>query len=323
MNIVKIVSCMHNKKPFSTMKKLLTFFFLIIVNYLVAQMPIPVAGKIDRIENFKSKFVAARNIDIWLPEGYTKDKKYAVLYMQDGQGLYDANTTWNHQSWEVDDVLTKLIKEHAIKEVIVVGIWNGQASRHVEYFPQKPYDGLISIEKDTVTAQLQRASRTKDFFQPISDKYLQFLVTELKPFIDSSYSTYTNKANTFVAGSSMGGLISMYAICEYPKVFGGAICMSTHWPGTFTTENNPMPNAFANYMREHLPNPKNHKIYFDYGDQTLDAMYPPLQKNIDIVIKAKGFTNKNWKTQFSPGDNHSEVSWSNRLPTAIQFLFGK
>ena len=305
------------------MKKLLTFFFLIIVNYLVAQMPIPVAGKIDRIENFKSKFVAARNIDIWLPEGYTKDKKYAVLYMQDGQGLYDANTTWNHQSWEVDDVLTKLIKEHAIKEVIVVGIWNGQASRHVEYFPQKPYDGLISIEKDTVTAQLQRASRTKDFFQPISDKYLQFLVTELKPFIDSSYSTYTNKANTFVAGSSMGGLISMYAICEYPKVFGGAICMSTHWPGTFTTENNPMPNAFANYMREHLPNPKNHKIYFDYGDQTLDAMYPPLQKNIDIVIRSKGFTNKNWKTQFSPGDNHSEVSWSKRLPKAIQFLFGK
>jgi enterochelin esterase-like enzyme len=323
MNIVKIVSCMHNKKPFSTMKKLLTFFFLIIVNYLVAQMPIPVAGKIDRIENFKSKFVAARNIDIWLPEGYTKDKKYAVLYMQDGQGLYDANTTWNHQSWEVDDVLTKLIKEHAIKEVIVVGIWNGQASRHVEYFPQKPYDGLISIEKDTVTAQLQRASRTKDFFQPISDKYLQFLVTELKPFIDSSYSTYTNKSNTFVAGSSMGGLISMYAICEYPKVFGGAICMSTHWPGTFTTENNPMPNAFANYMREHLPNPKNHKIYFDYGDQTLDAMYPPLQKNIDIVIRSKGFTNKNWKTQFSPGDNHSEVSWSKRLPKAIQFLFGK
>ena len=305
------------------MKKLLTFFFLIIVNYLVAQMPIPVAGKIDRIENFKSKFVAARNIDIWLPEGYTKDKKYAVLYMQDGQGLYDANTTWNHQSWEVDDVLTKLIKEHAIKEVIVVGIWNGQASRHVEYFPQKPYDGLISIEKDTVTAQLQRASRTKDFFQPISDKYLQFLVTELKPFIDSSYSTYTNKSNTFVAGSSMGGLISMYAICEYPKVFGGAICMSTHWPGTFTTENNPMPNAFANYMREHLPNPKNHKIYFDYGDQTLDAMYPPLQKNIDIVIRSKGFTNKNWKTQFSPGDNHSEVSWSKRLPKAIQFLFGK
>jgi predicted alpha/beta superfamily hydrolase len=193
----------------------------------------------------------------------------------------------------------------------------------VEYFPQKPYDGLTPIEKDTVTAQLQRASRTKEFFQPISDKYLQFLVTELKPFIDSAYSTHPNKANTFIAGSSMGGLISMYAICEYPNIFGGAICMSTHWPGTFTTDNNPMPNAFAKYMREHLPNPKNHKMYFDYGDQTLDAMYPPLQKNIDIVIKAKGFTNKNWMTKFSPGDNHSEVSWNKRLPMAIQFLFGK
>jgi hypothetical protein len=321
--IVILILSKHSLAHHSTMKKFLIFFFLIIVNHLVAQIPIPVAGKIDRIENFKSKFVTARNIDIWLPEGYTKNKKYAVLYMQDGQGLYDANTTWNHQSWEVDDVLTSLVNKNSIKEAIVVGIWNGQTSRHVEYFPQKPYDCLTPIEKDTVTAQLQRASRTKDFFQPKSDKYLQFLVKELKPFIDSAYSTHPNKANTFVAGSSMGGLISMYAICEYPNVFGGAICMSTHWPGTFTTDNNPMPNAFAKYMSKQLPNPKNHKMYFDYGDQTLDAMYPPLQKNIDIVIKAKGFTNKNWMTKFSPGDNHSEVSWNKRLPIAIQFLFGK
>ena len=174
--IVILILSKHSLAHHSTMKKFLIFFFLIIVNHLVAQIPIPVAGKIDRIENFKSKFVTARNIDIWLPEGYTKNKKYAVLYMQDGQGLYDANTTWNHQSWEVDDVLTSLVNKNSIKEAIVVGIWNGQTSRHVEYFPQKPYDCLTPIEKDTVTAQLQRASRTKDFFQPKSDKYLQFLV---------------------------------------------------------------------------------------------------------------------------------------------------
>ena len=187
--IVILILSKHSLAHHSTMKKFLIFFFLIIVNHLVAQIPIPVAGKIDRIENFKSKFVTARNIDIWLPEGYTKNKKYAVLYMQDGQGLYDANTTWNHQSWEVDDVLTSLVNKNSIKEAIIVGIWNGQTSRHVEYFPQKPYDCLTPIEKDTVTAQLQRASRTKDFFQPKSDKYLQFLVKELKPFIDSALTS--------------------------------------------------------------------------------------------------------------------------------------
>jgi len=305
------------------MNKLIPFFCLLFVNQLVAQMPIPSSGKIVRVENFISKYVKARNVDIWLPENYNENRKYAVLYMQDGQGLYDANITWNHQSWEVDDVITQLIAEHKIKDVIVVGIWNGQTERHAEYFPQKPFENLTSMERDTVTAQLQRSSRIKDVFNPISDQYLQFLVTELKPYIDKNYATYINPENTFIAGSSMGGLISMYAICEYPNVFGGAACMSTHWPGTSTTDNNPIPNAFLNYMSAHLPNPKNHKIYFDYGDQTLDAMYPPLQKKVDSVMTTKGYSNANWMTKFYPGDNHSEVSWNKRFHIPVTFLLKK
>jgi len=305
------------------MNKLIPFFCLLFVNQLVAQMPIPSSGKIVRVENFISKYVKARNVDIWLPENYNENRKYAVLYMQDGQGLYDANITWNHQSWEVDDVITQLIAEHKIKDVIVVGIWNGQTERHAEYFPQKPFENLTSMERDTVTAQLQRASRIKDVFNPISDQYLQFLVTELKPYIDTNYATYINPENTFIAGSSMGGLISMYAICEYPNVFGGAACMSTHWPGTSATDNNPIPNAFLNYMSAHLPNPKNHKIYFDYGDQTLDAMYPPLQKKVDSVMTTKGYSNANWMTKLYPGDNHSEVSWNKRFHIPVTFLLKK
>ena len=305
------------------MNKIISFFCLLFVNQLVAQMPTPSSGKIIRVENFASKYVKARNVDIWLPQDYNKNRKYAVLYMQDGQGLYDANITWNHQSWEVDDVITQLIAEHKIKDVIVVGIWNGQTERHAEYFPQKPYENLTSIERDTITAQLQRASRIKDIFNPISDKYLQFLVTELKPYIDKNFATYANSENTFIAGSSMGGLISMYAVCEYPNVFGGAACMSTHWPGTFAIDNNPIPNAFLNYMSAHLPNPKNHKMYFDYGDQTLDAIYPPLQKKVDSVMKIKGYSNANWMTKFYPGDNHSEVSWNKRFHIPLTFLLKK
>lgn len=305
------------------MNKSITLLCLLFVHQSMAQMPTTSNGKIDRVENFISKYVSARNIDVWLPANYTNKQKYAVLYMQDGQGLYDASITWNKQSWNIDDEITKLLNQHKIKDVIVVGISNGQALRHAEYFPQKPFEQLSQVNKDTVTAQLQRASRTKDIFQPVSDNYLKFVVTELKPFIDKKYSTYTNAANTFIAGSSMGGLISLYAICEYPTIFGGAACLSTHWPGSFSTEDNPIPDAFFKYMSEHLPNPQNHKIYFDYGDQTLDALYPPLQKQADEVMKAKGYSNSNWTTRFFPGDDHSEVSWSKRLYIPLQFLLSR
>lgn len=121
----------------------------------------------------------------------------------------------------------------------------------------------------------------------------------------------------------MGGLISLYAVCEYPKVFGGAACLSTHWPGIWVLENNPVPGAFINYLKIHLPNPKNTKIYFDYGDQTLDALYPSLQIKVDEVMKAKGFAEKNWVTKFFPGDDHSERSWSRRLGAPLLFLLKK
>lgn len=291
--------------------------------YTYAQLPKVSMGSLKRYENFTSGFVSTRNVDVWLPENYTTTKKYAVLYMHDGQMLYDSATTWNHSSWDVDDVLGKLITEDKIREVIVVGVWNGGTTRHADYFPQKPYESLTQTEKDSVTAQLQRLGRTTEVFKPISDNYLKFLVTELKPFIDKNYATYTNRKNTFVAGSSMGGLISMYAICEYPNIFGGAACLSTHWPGIFSLENNPVPAAFVNYLKTHLPNPRKNKFYFDYGDQTLDALYPPLQKKVDEVMKTKGFTEKNWITKIFPGENHSEQAWNKRFWEPMLFLLKK
>ncbi|PWA05045.1 alpha/beta hydrolase [Flavobacterium psychrotolerans] len=281
------------------------------------------AGKVQRFENFKSQFVDVRNIDVWLPDGYSDKEKYAVLYMHDGQMLYDAETTWNKQAWEVDDVAGKLISENKTQKFIVVGIWNSDQKRHPEYFPQKPYESLTQIQRDTITSQLQKAGKTTAVFKPFSDAYLKFLVTELKPYIDKTFSTKKDRKNTFIAGSSMGGLISMYAICEYPKVFGGAACMSTHWPGAFSAANNPIPDAFINYLKNNLPNPKNHKIYFDYGDQTLDVLYKPLQEKVDVVMKAKGFTDKNWITKFFPGKDHSEKSWHDRLDIPLVFLLKK
>lgn len=281
------------------------------------------SGTIERIEDFKSKFIDNRMIDIWLPENYSSKKKYAVLYMQDGQMLFDPTTTWNKQAWEIDAVATKLINENKIKETIIVGIWNGGKVRHATYFPQKPYERLTIEEKKLLTKKLQEKGRTTDVFMPNSDNYLKFLVQELKPYIDKKYSVYTNPENTFVAGSSMGALISIYAVCEFPDIFGGVACLSTHWPGSFETENNPIPNAFFKYLENNLPNPKNHKIYFDHGDQTLDAMYPVLQKKVDEIMIKKGFSEKNWMTKFFPGKDHSEKSWNERLPIPLEFLLKK
>lgn len=289
----------------------------------IAQVPKVILGSIERIENFESKFVTPRNIDVWLPAAFDVHKKYAVLYMHDGQMLYDSAITWNKQAWNVDDVVSKLLQQHLIKDIIVVGIWNGGSTRHQDYFPQQPFEQLTASEQDTVTAQLQRANRTKEKFQPKSNNYLQFIVQELKPLIDKKYPTLSNYQNTFIAGSSMGGLISLYAICEYPQVFGGAACISTHWPGTFTMLYNPMPTAFLQYLTTKLPSATQHKIYFDYGDQTLDALYPPLQQKVDAIMKAKGYNNKHWITKFFAGANHSEQAWNKRLDVPLLFLLKK
>ena len=117
--------------------------------------------------------------------------------------------------------------------------------------------------------------------------------------------------NTFIGGSSMGGLISMYAVCEYPAVFGGAMCLSTHWPGLMDTEgkkNNPVPKAFLDYLTKNIPDPKVHKFYFDYGDETLDAQYKPFQLQADEIMEAVGYTDKNWISREFKGLDHSKIS---------------
>ena len=306
------------------MRKIIFIILLSLTNWSVNAQEVSVStGTLKRYSDFKSQFVDARNIDVWLPNGYSNKEKYAVLYMHDGQMLYDAKTTWNKQAWNVDSISGKLIDENKTRKFIIVGIWNNGQKRHVEYFPQKPYETLTPTEKEFVSKQLMEKGRISEAFNPISDLYLKFLVTELKPFIDKTFSTKKNRKNTFIAGSSMGSLISLYAICEYPKVFGGAICMSTHWPGIFSVENNPIPNAFFNYMKINLPNPKNHKIYFDYGDQTLDALYKPFQEKADLIMIEKGFTKENWITKFFPGKDHSEKSWRERFDIPLLFILKK
>ncbi len=278
-------------------------------------------GSLERIESFPSKFVKARNIDIWLPDNYSTEKEYAVLYMHDGQMLYDATKSWNKQEWAVDEVMGRLIRDNKVRECIVVGVWNAGEDRHADYFPQKPFESLDKNLQDSLINKALRYGENSLFSHDVSsDGYLKFLTSELKPYIDQHYSTKTERENTFIAGSSMGGLISWYAVCEYPEIYGGAACLSTHWVGTFDAENNPIPQAFVDYLEKNLPDPATHKFYFDYGTETLDALYEPFQKQVDAVMKTKGYTSKNWMTQKFEGANHSEDAWSKRLHIPFTFL---
>ena len=271
------------------------------------------AGSIERYL-FRSDYVDERNIDVWLPEDYSGSRKYAVLYMHDGQMLYDASGAWNAKEWDVDTTVDKLMKEGKIRDVIVVGIYNNGNKRHIEYFPQKAIDLIAEPEHKKVIDLMPGG--------PLADKYLKFIVTELKPFIDATYSTKPEQKNTFIAGSSMGGLISMYAICEYPQVFAGAGCLSTHWIGTFDN-NKEIPEAFNAYLKKNLPSARNHKIYFDNGTVGLDANYPEYQKMIDSTVRAAGYTDKSLMTLEFSGDDHNETCWSLRLHIPLTFLLEK
>ncbi|MFM8911463.1 MAG: alpha/beta hydrolase-fold protein, partial [Flammeovirgaceae bacterium] len=93
-----------------------------------AQLPNVPYGKIERLESFQSKYVTPRHVDVWLPEGYTPQKKYAVLYMHDGQMLFDSTTTSNKQSWKVSEVMHQLRSNEAVRDVLVVGVWSGGAT---------------------------------------------------------------------------------------------------------------------------------------------------------------------------------------------------
>ena len=280
------------------------------------------SGQVFRVESFSSKHLPSRNVDIWLPEGYSDSKQYAVLYMHDGQMLFDAKSSWNGQEWGADETLARLMKEGKIRNTILVSTWNTQ-DRHAEYFPQKPFELLPEAFQESLIKQGKRGNSPLFSRSIVSDQYLKFLVTELKPYIDKNYSTLPDRDNTFIAGSSMGGLISWYALCEYPEVFGGAACLSTHWPGSFEAENNPIPQAFADYLSKNLPTPGKHKIYFDYGTETLDAMYEPLQLRVDEVMKQRGYDATNWTTRKFEGEEHSENSWQKRLHIPLQFLLGQ
>lgn len=282
------------------------------------------AGKLDFYPAFESKsgLVTPRNVYVWLPDNYTKDKKYAVVYMSDGQNLFDAEKMFNHQEWRVDEVFGGLLAEDRIQDCIVVGVANSLRTRSQEYFPQDVFDRYTPALKEY--AQKQRMGEN----DLLGNNYLKFLVEELKPFIDKKYSTYKDRDHTFHMGSSMGGLISTYAVAKYPKVFGGAGCLSTHsvlYITNYDSEQeyiDPANQCYVDYLRANLK-PNSCKLYMDRGDQTLDAQYPKYQDRIDKMFRDAGWDDAHYVSKVFPGLSHTEGSWASRLEVPVLYLLAK
>lgn len=282
------------------------------------------SGHIERLF-FHSQYVVNRNLDVWIPEGYPKDAPYRVIYANDGGSLFGLKNKdgelqiFNKNEWEFDETVTNLMERGIIPPTIVVGVYNSGMTRFEEYFPERAADaeGLAKIDEIE-----------DKHFTPRADNYLKYIVKEIKPYIDSHYKVDSSREATSIMGSSMGGLISMYAQCEYPEVFGGSGCLSTHWlgtiQGTMKETGSEVPDMIINYIKKHLPAvEKGGKFYFDHGDQQLDAKYPEYQAKVNKVMAEKGYGPDQWQTHVFKGETHNAHSWSRRLDIPIRFLAGK
>lgn len=280
-----------------------------------------VTGRLQQYRNFPSSYVAPRNVTVWLPPDYDpRGPAYAVLYMHDGQNLFESRTGYGGQEWGVDEVAARLMAEGAMRRTIIVGIWNTPL-RLREYVPAKAFDRLPAGYMERV-----RGLYGGD---PLSDGYLRFIVRELKPFIDRNYNTASDRANTAIMGSSMGGLISLYALVEYPRIFGAAGAVSTHWPLILPPEGeslgdadvNTVATAFEAYLRAALPRPGRHRLYFDHGSETLDRHYAAYQARIDRLVVSRGWVrDREWVSRTFPGAAHNEGAWRARVDTPLRFL---
>ena len=243
-----------------------------------------IIGNVEFHREIYSKILdKKRDFFVWLPPGYNLNpsKSYPVLYMHDGQNLIDPKISYAGKDWQVDETVTRLIKEYKIKEVIVVGIYN-TGDRLEEY---------SDTEK--------------------GEKYLKFLIEELKAFVDSKYKTLPDPNNTAIMGSSMGGLASFLAAWKHPEVFSMTGCMSSSF--YFNDD-----KVFK--MLDEYSGPKKHiKFYIDHGEDGLVRG----QKMFCKLTQMGYIIGTDLDYYFAPGAEHNESEWAKRLERPLLFFFGR
>lgn len=288
-----------------------------------AALPARADGTLKTYPDFHSAYVIPRDVTVWVPDGYDPSgPALPVIYMQDGENLFEPSHSLSHADWEVGKTLTAMIKRGEIPPVVVVGM-SSTNRRGREYLPGKVVRHLPEATRAIIEASWQGES--------VSDTYLRFIVEELKPFIDSHYRVSRDASETFIMGSSMGGLISFYAQSEYPKVFGGSASLSMHmlmgepWKTMIIQDQDMLKDqvtkAFDDYLSESALTPSGHFIYVDRGDQTLDAYYVPFTPGFNKIMGQHGWTpDQDYVSCVFPGTPHNEIAWAARYETVVKAL---
>lgn len=264
----------------------------VVVRWTDGQKPVlkgQITGTVNYHRGIKGAGLQDRDVIVWLPPDYEENPtvRYPVLYMQDGQNIVDPATSSFGVDWQIDETLDSLITGGKINAMIVVGIYN-TSDRTYEYTPG-----------DKGTA------------------YMELVAKTIKPMIDKTYRTLPDRANTYVGGSSAGGIISFMLVWTYPEIFSKALCMS---PAFKTPEGFEYQFDFVRVVRESKPR-KNVTFYLDNGGVGLEAA---LQPGIDDMIQAlreKEYVfGKHFMMKKDAVASHNEAAWAQRFPAAIQWL---
>ncbi|SKB62195.1 Predicted hydrolase of the alpha/beta superfamily [Soonwooa buanensis] len=241
-------------------------------------------------ENFNiPQLKTTRRIWIYLPPNYdSTSKKYPVIYMHDGQNLFDNATSFSGE-WGVDETMNQISENHQL-DAIIIGIDNGGDARLDEYSPWK-------------NTKYQKGGE--------GNQYIDFITQTLKPYIDKRYRTLPQPKNTALIGSSMGGLISLYGGVKYPKIFGRiGIFSPAFW---FVSKDL---NYFVNKNRNNL---RQSKFYFIAG-QNEDAGMPQEIENIKDLLLQKKVPERNISVKIDADGTHSETYWRREFGNAVLWL---
>ena len=267
-----------------------------------------VKGRLVYWTDVRSAFLGpTRHVEIWLPPGYddAPAARYPVLYMHDGQNLFDPRIANTGVDWGVDEAVVRLVNRGSITPIIVVGVWS-TAARFSEYSPWHD-----------------------------APDYARFLIEELLPRVNASFRTLTGPGNTAVMGSSMGGLLSFYLVTHHPEAFGACGCESTHFPLSEAVVAQvfpgvPVPAApdttpyIIRDIQSGLKAPRSARYRFDYGSLGLDSAYAPTHEAVRRWLLAQGrIEGRDFVVRRYQGATHNEAAWRARLEDPLTFLFGK
>lgn len=262
-------------------------------------------------------------VTVWLPPGYdtAKATRYPVLYMWDGQDLFDPAKTHYGMAWMVQDVLAGMVFAGTAEQHIVVGIWSPPgADRYRVYLPTPLYEGLAG------DPGLQAGMRTMAGGTPAGERMLAWTADVLKARVDHEFRTKPTARDTTIVGASMGGLMACYAPVARPEVFGRAGCVSAHLaladPELAKQHAPAIEKAWADYLAARLGAPNGRRVWMDHGTVGLDGYYAPWQQAVASDFAAQGWREgEDFTARVYEGAEHDENFWRQRMPEMLAWLW--